>query len=327
MRISQCPRPLIKMNVVQNKKDAFSCWGNELKERKLETRLGFWRNFTAIRGSEHVFNFTVTLQSAVDGTLCCVLSTVVMTLIRSGRRGASSLFMCSRGVRWNQSRPGGARGKTLAGLHDTPLPPPPPPPPPARPVSQSVLDDGALPFRVERALKVRVGQRPTCLILAGFCRRIQEDKWTFDTHRCSFDKQTLVCLHFTIAWNQAKPGGELSANKWIKVKHEWRRTLKIHTVFLKSSMLFRRKMFSKRFCSPLTCQKSNLFILTRRVQAGVCEAWCVFVEIQVCYRQANRGGQLERMFSTWVPKWDGNLRKSQMTFSCKSAQIYKSHIL
>lgn len=55
------------------------------------------------------------------------------------------------------------------------------PPPCAQPMSQSELDDGALSFRVERALKVRVGQRPSSLILAGFCHLVQQDKWTFDT--------------------------------------------------------------------------------------------------------------------------------------------------
>lgn len=68
------------------------------------------------------------------------------------------------------------------GVHDTPLLLPPHPPALcAQPMSQSALDDGALSFRVERALKVRVGQRPSSLILAGFCHLVQQDKWTFDT--------------------------------------------------------------------------------------------------------------------------------------------------
>lgn len=51
----------------------------------------------------------------------------------------------------------------------------------AQPVSRSALDDGALSFPVERVLKVRVGQRPSSLILAGSCHLVQQDKWTFDT--------------------------------------------------------------------------------------------------------------------------------------------------
>ena len=92
-------------------------------------------------------------------------------------QGASSSLMCSRGVRWNQSRPGRATRKVLvesATPHCSF-------PPCAQPVSRSTPDDGALSFRVERALKVRVGQRPSSLILAGFCHLVQQDKWTFDT--------------------------------------------------------------------------------------------------------------------------------------------------
>lgn len=53
--------------------------------------------------------------------------------------------------------------------------------PVARLVSQSALDDGALSFQALRALKVRVGQRPSSLILFSFCYLVQQDKWTFDT--------------------------------------------------------------------------------------------------------------------------------------------------
>lgn len=112
-----------------------------------------------------------------DNTFSCILWTVVMALIRSSHQGAASLFMCNWCVRWNQSKPGRTTRKVLvesATPHCSfPLC--------AQPMSQSALDDGALSFRVERALKVRVGQRPSSLILAGFCHLVQQDKWTFDT--------------------------------------------------------------------------------------------------------------------------------------------------
>lgn len=125
----------------------------------------------------------------------CVVLAAVMTLIRSSPRIASSAHVLL--MREVKPKPS---WKTLARVHDTPFlffPPA----SCARPMSRTTLDDGALSFRVERALKVKVGQRPTSLILAGFCHLVQEDKWTFDTHWASFDKQTLVCLHFPISWN------------------------------------------------------------------------------------------------------------------------------
>lgn len=71
------------------------------------------------------------------------------------------------------------------------------------------------------------------------------------------------------------------------------------------------------------CQKTNLFTMTRcanmllwHSQPLVC-----FVEVQVCYRQANHGGQLERMSNTWVHKWDGSSRTSQMTFPTRTLKV------
>lgn len=66
--------------------------------------------------------------------------------------------------------------KSPAKVHDATLPPPPTPPSRARLMSPTTSDDGALSFRVERALKVRVGLRPTSLILAGLCHLVLEDK-------------------------------------------------------------------------------------------------------------------------------------------------------
>lgn len=78
--------------------------------------------------------------------------------------------------------------------------------PVGQPVSRTAWDDGALSFRFERVLKVRVRRRPGSLILVCFCHLVQQDKWTL-THRGriplwpGFDKQTPVCLHFHIFRN------------------------------------------------------------------------------------------------------------------------------
>lgn len=52
----------------------------------------------------------------------------------------------------------------------------------SRPVSPSASDDGAPSFRALGMPKVRVGWRPSSSIPAGFCRLVQEDKWTFDAN-------------------------------------------------------------------------------------------------------------------------------------------------
>lgn len=124
MCISQCPRSLIKMNVVQTRGCIFLL-GKQAKGEKVGLKAWLLMLVHVMKlhsastskkvRSGHVFNFMITLQSAHDKTLSCMLLTVVMTLIRSSHRGASSLFMCSWCVRWNQSRPGRARRKTLAG--------------------------------------------------------------------------------------------------------------------------------------------------------------------------------------------------------------------
>lgn len=191
MCVARCPPSLIKMNVMQTTgKHSLVRKQAEGEKVKQQTRLltpahamklpsGSGR--TEWKLNMHFASWYL-LQCTKDKRLCCVFWTVVMALIRSRHKGASSVFMCGWCVRWNQSRPGCATRKVLVEC-TTPHCSYPPTPPAlcAQPMSQSALDDGALSFRVERALKVRVGQRPSSLILAGFCHLVQQDKWTFDT--------------------------------------------------------------------------------------------------------------------------------------------------
>lgn len=265
----------------------------------------------------------------------CVVLAAVMTLIRSSPGIASSAHVLL--MREVKPKPS---WKTLARVHDTPFlffPPA----LCARLMSRTTLDDGALSFRVERALKVRVGQRPTSLILAGFCHLVQEDKWTFDTHWASFDKQTLVCLHFPISWNhheairlltlvRYQPFNDDKTSARRDRNHYQKFNLSFATevpkiMFLKHISLlfdFKNKKFkeSDSWHKTKTQQKTDRLILMRRVQTGVCKTRCVADRQTI-------GGQLWRLHNTWVHKWVGNLRKILTDVSCRSAYIYKSFII
>lgn len=122
MCVSRCPPSLIKMNVMQTTgKHSLVRKQAEGEKVKQQTRLltpvhamklpsGSGR--TEWKLNMHFASWYL-LQCTKDKRLCCVFWTVVMALIRSRHKGASSVFMCGWCVRWNQSRPGCATRKVL----------------------------------------------------------------------------------------------------------------------------------------------------------------------------------------------------------------------
>lgn len=179
MCISQSPASLIRINVTKTKGDAFMpvCCGRESGSlwTLLHTAVKFHINLTLkIMEPECIINFT-----EISCCAKCAAVTAAMSLIRSSHRAISSVLMyCCWCVRWSQSQPGGRKKKKKKHWPRCTTPHCSffPSASCAQPMSQTTSDDGALSFQVERALKVRVGRRPTSLILAGLCHLVLEDK-------------------------------------------------------------------------------------------------------------------------------------------------------
>lgn len=154
---------------------------------------------------------------------------------------------------------------------------------------------------------MRVGRRPSSSIPAGFCRLVQEDKWTFDANAGPILLKTkMFALFHPLQPLRFRRQDAANLSRLQKGKSLTERDASFKVFYAFFFFLFRtlgsEQELSKyiffsivvhRCKKPLFtsegCQQTDHLLLTRCVQTGVAS-----VGVQVCHRRTNRRGQLKK---------------------------------